>query len=218
MGGFSDYAMAILLTLFVIGCLWLSFKERSQLALLLLIFGVTFIASIIMATKIPMLPRYLIFLMIPLSLGIGMACTRIPFNIPPKAFLGGFLALFMIMSIPFYSSYYSNYSKDDWKGISKDLTQIAKPGDTIIAVPTYIEMPLGYYYQSFFHGTNMVGAMNVSELETIKQSGYAANGTRYYIITGDISAADPSGQSMQWLQKNTQLVRDYGTVKLTKGI
>jgi patatin-like phospholipase/acyl hydrolase len=64
----------------------------------------------------------------------------------------------------------------------------------------------------------MVGAMNVSELETIKQSGYAANGTRYYIITGDIHAADPTGKAWEWLKTNTKVVKQSGAVIIARGV
>jgi hypothetical protein len=123
-----------------------------------------------------------------------------------------------VLSIPFYSTYYTKLSKDDWKGVSQDLKLMTSNGDTVVAVPKYIEMPLGHYYLSFFDNTSLVGAMTSDDLERINNASYAVNGTKFYVITNDIVAADPSGETLRWLHSNTMVVRDYGTVIVARGI
>lgn len=217
MAGYADYAAVVLISLFAIGCLWLYFKNRDQFALILSIIVVTFIVSLFMATKIPMLPRYLIFLTIPLSLGIGMAITKIPSKVNQKHAVWALLLLFLVLSIPFYTTYYTKLSKEDWRGVSQDLKLMTKNGDTVVAVPKYIEMPLGYYYLSFFDNTSLVGAMTIDDLKRIQNASYTANGTTFYVITSDIVAADPSGQALRWIQANSVVMKDYGSVIIARG-
>jgi hypothetical protein len=109
-----------------------------------------------------------------------------------------------IISAPVLAGYYSGYSKDDWRGFSETLQEKIGPGDAVVAVPSYMAVPLDYYYSSAKGNTREYGATTAADLENI--SSESGNSTIYYVVTSDISAADPNGDAVMWLKNNTRLV------------
>lgn len=218
MSGFSDYTPLLFLILFIIGIFvtWRQDHTNQSLLLVWIIAG-TLLISMYMSYKMPMNPRYVIFLTIPFFLGIAMAYVGIRNLIPKKVeshmIIIGVLILLAVAAGPYYLNYYQNYSKEDWKGIAKDLESITVPGDTVVSVPLYIGFPLDYYYSSTTDQTIEKGVMGVEELDPIRQTN---NQSVYYIMTPDIYAADPAGKSVDWLRQNTNLIRNYGSVWLLK--
>ena len=209
--GYEWYSVLVLLGLFTIGMavLWLN-KDKSKAILITWILLITITASIVLSYKMPMMPRYLIILAVPLYLGIAMASVGISRSISNKhnqKVCAVLVLLIAVIAVPYYTQYYTYYSKEDWRGISKDLQikQNILPGDVVV-VPGYIKGPLGYYYSS-----PLKEATTVEELSAIPPGSY-------YIVTGDIQSADPSGKSVQWLNANTRTVKNYGGVFLLKGV
>ena len=74
----------------------------------------------------------------------------------------------------------------------------------VVSVPGYIPQPLDYYYSSTKAQTKESGATTAADLENISSEN--GNSTIYYVVTGDISAADPNGDAVMWLKNNTRLV------------
>jgi hypothetical protein len=207
MTGYEWYSVLILVLLFLVGMvvLWLN-KTKEKAFLITWILAVTIIASIVLSYKMPMMPRYLIILVVPVYLGIAMASvgvSRVISNKHNQTVLAAFLLLFAVIAVPYYTQYYTQYSKEDWRGIGRNLESIQ---DTVVVVPGYIKGPLGYYYSS-----PLLEASTVEEL-------IATPPGSYYIVTGDIQSADPSGKSVLWLNANTRTVRNYGGVYLLKGL
>ncbi len=60
--------------------------------------------------------------------------------------------------------------------------------------PRYMAVPLDYYYSSAKGNTREYGATTAADLENI--SSESGNSTMYYVVTGDISAADPNGDAL----------------------
>lgn len=215
----SELHMWVLTSIFVFTVLFLILtKDRKNAGLLLWIPIVLFIASIYIANKIPFLPRYLIFLIIPFALGLGMVTTLFKEGTKYKHsklwIVMGAVIIFGLLFIPYGQMYYNHFTKEDWKGISKDLATITKPGDTVVTMPLYINMPLDYYYNSTLNQVHETGIMSVEELDPIKNN---ATQSVYYVLTPDIYAADPAGKSVDWLRQNAVQIRDYGFVYLFKG-
>ena len=220
MSGFSDYATIIFFMLCVTGIFILWKQDHTYTGVLLLwIFAGTFLISIFMSYRMPMIPRHLIFLTIPFSLGIAMTFVGIrnliPKTILTKHIIGSLLVLFLLLAVPYYINYYQTYSKENWRGIATDLEKVTVPGDTVITVPDYIGGTLEYYYSSVKDQTTVEGATPAEKLDALQ---HTANGTKYYIVTGDINAADPGGGAMNWLTHNTQMVHNYGNVFVLKGV
>jgi len=82
-----------------------------------------------------------------------------------------------------------------------------QPGDLIVLVPGYLEMPFDYYYDNATDGTRELGVASVAELENIGR--IQGDGRIFYIITGDITAVNPEGDVMRWIERNATYVGDY---------
>ena len=131
-GFLGGYTAIIFLLLSTCGIIWLVYKNLPRANLLLWIIIPTFIISSIMSSHIPILPRYMIFLLIPMALGISSLYQPIS-NLTS----GGtkhlqlclaFLIVIVLLCVPFYQSYYTTYYKEDWRGLSKDLSESAVSG------------------------------------------------------------------------------------------
>jgi len=230
MSGYAGYTTIIYLILCVFGIFIMyintnnpehnpkSHYPYSSLLLVWIMAG-TFLISIFMSYHMPMIPRHLIFLTIPFTLGISMIFVGIrnivPKNVPSKYLIWGLVVMFLLLATPFYINYYQSYSKEDWRGIATDLEKVTVPGDTVITVPDYIGGTLEYYYSPIRDQTTFVGATPAEKLDAIQ---HTANGTKYYVVTGDINAADSGGGAMDWLTHHTQMVHNYGNVFVLKGV
>jgi hypothetical protein len=167
----------------------------------------------------PMIPRHLIYLVVPFYLSIAMVYVAIHNLVPDisaKKIVAGMLICFALIAVPYYSTYYTTHSKENWKGIACDLEMLTVQGDTVIVVPSYVENTLGYYFSNSKDGTYYLGLTTATELENV--NAVQSNGTKYYVITSDIVAADPSGAALAWIQQHARPVRDYGNVMIAKGV
>lgn len=215
--GFADYAAAVGLALFVLGMMWMVPREPKKAYLILLIIGVTVITSIWMSYKMPMLPRYMVFMLIPLSLGIATSYKSIK-NLgdhTPIKITAVIIILFAVIAVPYYSSYYQQYSKENWRGIANELESITSPGDTIVVVPYYVRGTLGFYYSPTRDKTTYTAGQNLDEISAIKAS---QGKSIYYVVTSDINAEDPSGKTVAFLDEYSRMFRNYGSVWIAKGV
>ena len=196
----STVALYLLVAFFVIGIIQAFRIERGKGIFLVLITVLTFVISYVLSFKMPMQPRYLIFLSLVFFLGIAVSYHLMYSLWNSRAIVYGFIAVLFVISAPVLAGYYSGYSKEDWRGFSAALEQEVHPGDIIVSVPGYISQPLDYYYSSAQTQTVETGATTAADLDRV--SAQSGNHTIYYVVTGDISAADPAGDAVQWLKKN----------------
>ena len=125
-------------------------------------------------------------------------------KINPKTTVVIAVILALIVCIPFMSSYYTGYSKNDWRGVSEILTQNTVDGDIVVLLPGYLHQAFNYYYDNETDGTIQFGVSTSEELSRIywlRNSTYP-QGTIYYLNTWDIAAANPEGDALQWLNDN----------------
>jgi mannosyltransferase len=188
--------------IFIISIIFLLFKNKNKFILLISLILVTFIVSIYLSYSMPMLPRYLIFLTIPIYLSISYMISSIKGN-----YLYLVVGLLVILSVIPLGAYYGNFTKEDWRGLSVDFNKNLAPGDTIVVVPDYIKLPLDYYYNSTEHGVTVVPVRSLASITDTKSSGRI-----YYIVTGDIGAVDPSGSIVNWLNSNKKMVAQYNGI------
>lgn len=211
MSGFSNYAMLVFLFLFGFGMVWIWEKDNEKALILVWLIVSAFGISMFLAPIMPMQPRYYIFLTIPFFLGVSLSYRAIMDVIPktkeygPACVAIGLVLCLALAGLPFYFDYYQNYTKEDWRGFSADLTGITKSGDFVILVPGYLESPFNYYYSNLTDNTIELGAITPAELIKIQNSSGTQN--VYYIVTSDINSANPSGESVLWLQNNTELIQ-----------
>jgi len=214
--GFNDIAMYVLVALFVIGIIQTFRIGKNKGIFLVLITVLTFVISYILSFKMPMEPRYLIFLSIVFFLGIAMSYRTVYSLWNTKAVVYGFIVVLFVISISVLvqMGYYSGYSKDDWRGFSEALQEKASPGDIVVSVPGYIAQPLDYYYSSAKGNTREYGATTSQDLEKIYS--LKGNSTMYFVVTQDIGAADPNGDALTWLKNNTRFAgQDTGIYLFT---
>jgi mannosyltransferase len=211
--GYNIVSMYIILLLFICGLFALYIKEKEKTILLLTILIFTFAASYYLSYKLSMVPRYLSFLSIVLFLGVAASYKLFYALTNKKIVVYSLILLLVAVNVPFLTTYYSTYTKQDWRGFSKTLNGMTQPGDLIITVPGYVDQPLNYYYSNKTDGTIEYRASNESTLINIRS---LQTKNSYYVATGDIQSADPSGNVIKWLQANTQQVYQTNGIFLFK--
>ena len=205
--------MYIILLLFICGIFALYIKEKEKTIFLLTILIFTFTVSWYLSYKLSMVPRYLSFISIILFLGVAASYKLFYALTNKKIVVYSLILLLVAVNVPFLSTYYSTYTKQDWRGFSQTLTRMTQQGDSIITVPGYIDQPLNYYYSNKTDGTIEYRASNESALINVRS---LQTKNSYYITTGDIQSADPSGNVIKWLQANTQQVYQINGIFLFK--
>lgn len=204
LSGFSDIPMFLFLILFIIGIIQAFLIDKNKGFFLVTITVLTFVISFILSFKMPMQPRYLIFFNIIFFLGVAVSYQIFYRIINNRGVVYGFMAVLVLLSVttPFFMSYYSGYSKDDWRGFSGQIQQMTKPGDLVVVVPGYIYQPFDYYYSNVSDHTLEFRADIAKDLDAINIG--KGNNSVYFIVTGDISAANPDGDAVAWLKEHTK--------------
>lgn len=197
----------------ICGITILLLREREKGILILWILICTFISSIYFSYRIPVVPRYLSFINILLVLGIAASYKLFYVMTNNKSIIYIMLILLAALTTPFLMSYYSTYTKDDWRGFGKTLSGIDQPGDSIIIVPGYVSQPLNYYYSNKTEGTIEYFVYNATQLEEARNH---QTKNSYYIVTGDIMSANQNGDAIRWIEINTKQVHQNGGIYLFK--
>jgi 4-amino-4-deoxy-L-arabinose transferase-like glycosyltransferase len=216
--GFSEIAMYLLVLLFIIGIVQAFLIDKNKGIFLVWVTVLTFIISYFLSFRIPMVPRYLLFLNIVFFIGIAISYKIFYSLIKNRAVVYGFMAFLLILNAPFLMNYYSGYSKDDWRGFSGSMQKTTNPGDFVVLVPGYISQPFNYYYSNTTDRTFEFSAYTETDLAAIDAQ-KNNNTTVYFIVTGDIYSADPSGDALAWLKEHTkQLGQDTGIAVFVSGV
>ena len=95
-----------------------------------------------------MIPRYLFYLMPYYFIAIGAARNLVPKEIDYRKVSVIAIVLIILVSIPYFSSYYTASSKNDWRSFSQSHESETQIGDYVVAMPGYMLLLLDYYYDS----------------------------------------------------------------------
>jgi mannosyltransferase len=206
LSGFSEIVMYLFLILFVIGIIQAFLLDRNKGILLVTLTLLPFVISWVLSYRIPMVPRYLIILAPVYFIGIALAYKPAFGLVKNHGVIYGFMALLVLLSVttPFFTNYYSSYTKEDWRGFSGQISELTKPGDIIVVAPGYIDQPFDYYYSNSTDGTIELHADTGMALDAIRQQ--KGNNSMYLVVTGDISSANPNGDAVTWIQEHAQLI------------
>ena len=214
---FSDsnrYMIVPFFVLFMIGTFFLWKVDKAKTLLVAGLLGIPIIISIILSERMPMNAYYLIYLLPFYFLGISLSFKPLAGLYKVKDITVIVIVIFFVMQAPLltseYNTYFTTYSKSDWRGIADTVKENSAKGDYIIAVPFVTRLPLDVYYHNESDLTYEFGIRNESEIKQILLS--LNNKQAFFVVTGDIYFTDRSEKTEQWLQNNTQLI---GT---TKGI
>jgi mannosyltransferase len=213
----SEIAMYILFLLFIAGIVQAFLLDKKKGIFLVTLTVLTFVISNFLSYKIPMQPRYLIFLTIVYFIAIALSCTLLLTLMNSRGVVYGFIALLVIINIPMIAGYYSGYTKEDWRGFAGGLQQQTRPGDFVVVVPGYVSQPLDYYYSNTSDQTIEFSAYTAGDLKAINAQ--KKNNSLFFVVTGDISAANPEGDAAAWLEANTKSLgrENTGIYLLTSG-
>ncbi|MHC1576599.1 MAG: glycosyltransferase family 39 protein [Methanosarcinaceae archaeon] len=204
----------ILALIFFVGFLVSILKqdEHEKTMLMALLIFVPLVISYVLAAKMPFSPRYLLFILpiyiIMISRGITGISQRLysgtskTGNIDKNRTLSIMVMVILVgaLCVSPLTSYYTTPQKNDWRGVSSYLHEVTQPGDVVVSLPGYMTQPLEFYYD--YGGTYKEGASSAARLENI--SATYENANIWYVITWDITAANPEGDALKWLEQNTQ--------------
>jgi hypothetical protein len=202
--------------LFIAGIVLAFLLDKNKGIFLVTLTVLTFVISNFLSYKIPMQPRYLIFLTIVYFIAIPLS-YKLVYNLTnSRGVVYGFIALLVVINAPMLAGYYSGYTKEDWRGFAGGLQQLTKQGDFIVVVPGDVAQTLNYYYSNTSDRTIEFLAYTSGDLKAINAQ--KNNNTLYFVVTGDISAANPEGDAAAWLEQNTKsLGQNTGIYLLTSG-
>jgi 4-amino-4-deoxy-L-arabinose transferase-like glycosyltransferase len=207
---FTIPVAVVFILLFAAGTLYLYRLNKPIFWLWLMLIILPVLFSVAISSRMTMNPRYLIFLLAVFYPGI--ACTYLWARkySARQWIVFAFIAAFALVNAPTLVSYYQGYSKEDWRGFAGAMKNNTLPGDIVVLVPGYLKMPFDYYYSNATDGTTELGAASVSELEAI--TGMKGEHRIFYIVTPDITAANPEGDVTRWIQEKAAFAGDYTNI------
>jgi mannosyltransferase len=205
-GGYSSLngiITAIYLILMTGGIVYLYTKDRNKCLFCALFMILPIVISVLISSKMTMNPRYLIYLL-PVYFTLIAMCFPLIFRyIPNRNLLYLVVILIGVINAPLLAEYYSNYTKEDWRGFAKIVQSETQDGDIVVLAPSYMAVPFNYYYSNSSDNTFEYGANNETDLEKIYLM--KGNNSIFYIVTGDISAMNPEGDALRWLSEKARL-------------
>lgn len=211
--GNNKIVASMFFLLFCIGIILTINKNINKSLLLLLLMFLSLLISYVLSTKMPMAPRYLIYLLPIYFLGIASFYEEL-YSIIKNRKIIYFLMMFMIIiNLPYFSHYYSSLQKDDWRGFSEILAKETHENDIIVVLPRYMGQTLDYYYDNKSDQTYEYQASNSLQLQKI----YSQNKDHqiFYVASqGHLHSANPNGDAIQWLQNNTQFLENHTKISL----
>ncbi len=203
--GYSEFVLAFFLILFAVG-LWLVWRDNRKGAVLIVgMIVLPLIVSALLAGSMPMMPRYLTYLLPFWFVGIAASNQALAGLLGAKKTIYVFIAVIALISVPFYASYYTELQKNDWRGFSDELAGITTDGDVVVVLPGYMRQPLDYYYSNTTDGTVEYGATTSEDLAAIRD--VHGDTQTFYVLTADIFAANPNGDALMWIEQNATPIR-----------
>jgi hypothetical protein len=200
LSGYSDVLVFFYIIFFCVGVYVIAQNGAGKALLLATLLIVPLIASVILAGIIPMVPRYLIYLLPFLCIGVAAAFDPLARALQSGRVTYGVILLLVLAQVPFLAGYYSAYAKDDWRGFAAFVRNETAPGDVVVLVPGYLDQPFDYYYSNVTDGTLEYGASDRPGLERI--AGMFADRKMFFVMTPDINSADPGQEALGWLSGN----------------
>ena len=114
------------------------------------------------------------------------------------------MLLILLMTVPLMSQYYTTVQKNDWRSLSPNLENMTQEGDVVVPLPGYMYQPLVFYYSNSTDGTMIYTGQGFdAQSLTLTSTTYSRS---WFIVTGDINAANPEGTALAWLQNNASYV------------
>lgn len=206
-GGYSSFSWLIAVVYFVLmaaGFLFLFSEDRNKALLCSMLLVLPLVISIILSSRMTMNPRYLIYLLPVFFSVIAMAYPLLFKLIPNRNMVYATILVILLINAPLLSEYYSSYVKEDWRGFAGIIGSKTQDGDLVVLAPAYMSQPFSYYYSNVTDKTIQNGGYTGVELDSFYKT--RGNGTMYLVVTGDISAANPQGDALAWMNEHTKII------------
>lgn len=215
---FSNNALGILLftILFCLGTVWLFFEFREKFYFIFFILAISIGTGFFLSYKMPIDPRYFIFLL-PFLYAI-IAASTLPFlqKVNKKYVIGIFIVLLICVWSSQLYGYYNTPINEDWRDASSFMKNTAKAGDIIILMPSYNDVPFNYYYNNSTYHTVQFDVSSKSDLEKIDSLRCNNKVSAYVLVTGDLRSVDLSGEAISWLNSNVQEIANFNGAHVGK--
>lgn len=212
--------------LFMIGLIVAAVRQKEQCAYLGLYLFIPLVVSYILAASMPFSPRYLLFLLPAYLIFVSRGITGIANWLSPSKKIRGasvnngtrnlimlsFVLLLFILTVPLLSHYYTSPQKEDWRSTAVYLSGLTQDGDAVVPVPRYMNQPLVYYYSNSTDNTilDIKYEYNAQSLSTLNEQ----YGRCWFLVTWDIAAANPEGDTINWLKTNASFVKEVTGVNI----
>jgi hypothetical protein len=214
-GSIGEMWSYLMVLLFVLGVFTLYYMRNKLWVVLAGSVVWVSVITFFLSYRMPIDPRYMIYMLPVYFTGIAVLVIYKSEKTVLTSMIDNilFIAIFAIIAMSVVSSfmYYGTNSKEDWRGVGVFMEKTAYKGDVIVLVPGYDQIPFNYYYNNSTYGTIQHGVLSAAELDVIKAE---HPGRVWYVMTGDIRAADPDGDTLAWMEKNTRSFANYNGVLL----
>jgi mannosyltransferase len=210
--GSEMYFAVILIFLVIAGAVTMWKHEKPTLLFIAMAVILTFVLSYLLSFRMPMIPRYLIFLLPVFFIAAASVWRYLCPILKDGKAVYAMLAVALLISVPAIGAYYSQFQKEDWRGFAQGFSSMTGNGDVVVVLPGYISMPFDYYYSNATDGTIELQATTRVELERIA-AGYPGHHI-YYVLTDDLMAADPGGESVNWLGDHAENIVSHTGIYL----
>ncbi|WP_164997861.1 glycosyltransferase family 39 protein [Methanolobus psychrotolerans] len=233
---YSKITMFMYIPLMLAGLVFCLKDSKKWFSLIALWLFIPLVTGYFLAGSMPFQPRYLLFIMPAFLLLISKAIVSIAdilttvsnsdrsVNRGKKRTVSeaknkssnntNGKSMFVIISVvmlvilisytPLYN-YYTTSHKNDWRDTSVFIASITEPGDYVAPLPGYMGQALMYYYDNSSDGTFYA---NTQYSESGLTSYVKGKQRVWFLVTGDISAANPNGSAVSWLQNNAFFVKN----------
>jgi|WetSurMetagenome_2_1015567.scaffolds.fasta_scaffold04742_6 mannosyltransferase len=197
--GNNPVSLLFFAMIFCLGLVWLFFELRKQFFFIIFVLALSLVTGVILSYKMPIDPRYFIFLL-PLLYAV-VASASLPFlqKVRAKPVIAIFIVLFICILTPQLYGYYNTPINEDWRAASYFIKNTAKANDIIILMPDYNQIPFNFYYKNSTYGTIQINTASKNDLEKINYLRCKNNLSAYILVTGDLLSADRSGEATAWI-------------------
>ena len=215
----SNSPSAYYLSIFFLGIIAVLARHIKQGLLLGIWLFVPILCTFFLASMMPFHPRYLIISLPAFLMLVARGATAIPalllikFNRLEKHTNGVLVVIalsFALATSESLTGYYSTIQKNDWREVARVLNAVIRNGDIVVPLPSYISKPLAYYYED--SGDATIRAVGYTGLELDSLVEQAGSNSLYFILTSDITAADPKNVTLSWLRENAKVLTIIGGV------
>lgn len=187
--------------LFCLG-LWVIWRTAPPKALFaaFIFFGCLLI-TIPLSLKIPMVSRYLLYL---LPFYLLIISEPILHYLKDKRVQTIILCALIALGTGPLWQMQTQFTKDDWRGFATYLTERTKDGDVVITCPAYMDLPLNYYYNNTTDKTTMKPGSNLTEIQW-----YTVPDKTWFVMTPDVGAVVDARPIPNWLEQNAEFVNKW---------